>query len=350
MRLVFTFLGVGLSMLIFGSMLMMMDSIEDVAIGGMERNIGWSAQVALGYQGDGPVIDWAEEHNAEYERLIQLPFSLVDDNKQLIATGLEHFSTTLDDSLMALELSLGAMPALGATPSEVLVDEGTAHFLGWEVGDVEKVAFGAAEIDITIAGITEGEMVRTLYFHRSDLAAQTGIPATSVLLALPEGVEVNQELGALSVGVTEVAQLRETFTTLMEQQKQFFNAILFLGLMIAVVVLFNTLLMNLSERDLELSTLRVLGASIWRLGGMLLVEHLIIGVVGGIIGAVISLYGAQAMIQASIQWAFFFKIETNWSIVYGLITTVVAISVALVPFGMWRISKMELVEKVKALG
>jgi ABC-type antimicrobial peptide transport system permease subunit len=83
---------------------------------------------------------------------------------------------------------------------------------------------------------------------------------------------------------------------------------------------------------------------------MLLVEHLIIGVVGGILGAFISLYGAQAMIASSVQWAFFFKIEANWTIIYSLITTVVVISVALVPFGMWRISKMELVEKVKTLG
>ena len=350
MRLLFTFLGVGLSMLIFGSMMMMMDSIEDVAIGGMDRNIGWNAQVALGYQGDGPVIEWAAEHNAEYERIIQLPFSILDNNKQLIATGLEHFSTTLDDSLNALDLLVGEMPLAGASPSEVLVDEGTAYFMDWEVGGVETVSFGASEIEINIVGITEGEMTRTLYFHRADLAIQTGIPATAVLLALPDGGEVDQALGALSVGVTEISQLRETFTTLMEQQQQFFNAILFLGILIAVVVLFNTLLMNLSERDLELATLRVLGASIWRLGGMLLVEHLIIGVIGGIIGAIISLYGAQAMIQASVQWAFFFKIEPNWTIIYSLITTVVVISVALVPFGMWRISKMELVEKVKTLG
>jgi putative ABC transport system permease protein len=350
MRLMFTFMGVGLSMLIFGSMQMMMDSIEDVTLGGIDRNIGWTAQVALGNQGDAPVVEWATDNNVEYERSIQLPFSVVGENKLLVATGLDQFSTDLDDSLSAITLSVGEMPAVSSTPLEVLVDEGTAHFLEWEVGSLGTVGFGASEVDVSVSGITTGEMARTMYFHRSDLEEVTGIPATSVLLAIPEGLDFSQDLGALSVGITEISGLIETFTTLMNQQQQFFNAILFLGVLIAIVVLFNTLLMNLSERDLELATLRVLGASIWRLGSMLLVEHLIIGVVGGILGAFISLYGAQAMIASSVQWAFFFKIEANWTIIYSLITTVVVISVALVPFGMWRISKMELVEKVKTLG
>ena len=39
------------------------------------------------------------------------------------------------------------------------------------------------------------------------------------------------------------------------------QVIYFIGGLMAVAVLFNTLLINLSERDTELATLRVLGAS-----------------------------------------------------------------------------------------
>ena len=136
----------------------------------------------------------------------------------------------------------------------------------------------------------------------------------------------------------------------MDKQKKFFNAILFLGILIATVVLFNTLLMNLAERDQELATLRVLGAPIGRLGTMLFLEHLVIGIIGGLIGCLFSFYGAQLMIEASVQWAFYFTVKADPSALGIILGTVVFISVALTPFGMWRIRKMDLVEKVKAQG
>ena len=40
----------------------------------------------------------------------------------------------------------------------------------------------------------------------------------------------------------------------------------------------NTMIMNVAERDFELATLRVLGASTKRLGAMLLFESLLIGI------------------------------------------------------------------------
>jgi putative ABC transport system permease protein len=232
----------------------------------------------------------------------------------------------------------------------VLIDEGTSVFLEWKFGETQKVMFGDRGKEVHIIGITQGEMLRTVHFHQDDLAEVLGISATSVMLQLPEGTEVDDDLGALSLGITLRQSTLDAFAEMMDKQKKFFNAILCMGILVATVVLFNTLLMNLVERDQELATLRVLGADLNRLGIMLFLEHLVIGVIGGLIGCLFSVYGAQLMIEASVQWAFYYTVKADPSALAIIMGTVVFISVALTPFGMWRIRKMDLVEKVKATG
>ena len=122
-----------------------------------------------------------------------------------------------------------------------------------------------------------------------------------------------------------------------------------LGLLIAFAVLFNTLVMNIAERDFELSTLRVLGAPMNKLGVMLLGEHLFIGIVGGIIACFASVFMATMMVDSMVQWAFYFTIEPTLSHIFIIGGIVVGMAVALTPLGMWRIYKMNLVEKIKDL-
>ena len=135
----------------------------------------------------------------------------------------------------------------------------------------------------------------------------------------------------------------------MEQQEGIFLAIQGLGILIAVAVLFNTLVMNLAERDTELATLRVLGASNNRLGLMLFGEHLGIGLIGGVLGCVFSILGTKLMMSTFVSWTAYFTVAPSNDSIFILIGIVVFISISMTPFGMWRIKKMDLVEKVKDL-
>jgi putative ABC transport system permease protein len=121
----------------------------------------------------------------------------------------------------------------------------------------------------------------------------------------------------------------------------------FLGIIVAVAVLFNTLVMNLAERDQELATLRVLGASTTRLGSMLLGENFAIGLIGGIFGAIFAYFGTVYLASTFSSWTFYIVVVPSPNVVLFLILTVLIISLAITPYGIWRLRNMNLADKVK---
>jgi len=96
-------------------------------------------------------------------------------------------------------------------------------------------------------------------------------------LNYPDDVEVDSALGEASLGIVKRQTLLNGINSLLDQQTQIFQTMMYLGLLFTIVVMFNTMIMNVAERDFELATLRVLGASTRSLGTMLLFESLLIG-------------------------------------------------------------------------
>ena len=346
-RLAFTFFAVGLSMLILGSMLFMMDSMEDFFIGNADESSNWDQQAIVFPGMELEIVEWADENSIDYELLLTLPANPEGDSRQLTAMGLDVFSTSGNQAMQTLSLIEGELPNQGNELPEVLVDEGIQHFLGWDVGEVHAIRFGSQLVEFKITGITEGEIARTVYFHRADLVSEVDLEATSVFLTYPEGFNRTNELGDMSIGIIDKQETIDAMESLMEMQQGFFLAIQVIGVVIAIVVLFNTLIINLAERDLELATLRVLGAPISRIGSMMLGEHFAIGLIGGVLGAIFSILGTQWMISSFVQWSFYFKVDADPLISSYLVAIVLFISIALTPFGMWRVHRMDLVEKVK---
>lgn len=347
-RLVFTFFAVGLSMLIFGSMLLMTSTLEDAIVGNVEENQNWDVEVVVPFGGELDVNEWADLKGANHESMLVFPANPEGDSRYLLTYGLDTISTDAN-SMIIIDLKEGKIPNANSDISQVLIDEGLQHFLDWQIGQTQTLMFGSTPKQIEITGITQGEVSRTVYFHRGDLSPIVGIEATSVLLQLPEGVVVDNELGEISLGVTQKEDLVDTYQSLVEKQQGIFGAVLSLGIIIAIIVLFNTLLMNLAERDVEIATLRVLGAPINKIGGMMLGEHIAIGLIGGILACIFTYLGTQALISSFVQWAFFLTVKLDYIIIVQLIGIVVLISVILTPYGMYRISRMNLVDKVKDL-
>ena len=349
MRVGFTFFAVGISMLLFGAMLFMMDSMEDSLLGSIKDKQSWDIQASAPIGGEDAVIDWVEENEGNYELMINFPIGLVDDNREMLGYGLDGFST-IDDksSMISVELLSGELPSSNNDKPQVLIDQGTSEFLDWKTGDVVSIMVGNSIHDVEITGITKGEVSRTIYFHRADLSEITGVESTSILIQIPDESSL-EGLSNITVGYSLNSDSIKTVESLLEEQQKALGAVQFLGIIIAIAVLFNTLLMNLAERDTELATLRVLGAPMSKVGKMMFWEHLGIGLIGGILGAIFAYFGTVLLIQSQVQWAFYFTIEPQFAATFTIVGIIVGISIALTPIGMWRIRKMDLVEKVKDL-
>ena len=348
-RLMMTFLAVGISLMLFGSVQMMSAGLQDTIVGGLEEQQSWDAQVYLGEGGEASIIEWADERGATYESLIEMPLGAVDD-----ADGLERVFTLVgfdsyENGMRNVNVIEGERPQSSDGPSEVMMDEGSMAFLGWSVGEQHTVLLNGAEHEVAVVGTTRGELVRTMYFLRADLGEALGVDATSMYLALPEGVDVDASLAEISMGVVERQTLIDGMNSLIEQQTQIFQAMMYLGLMFTIAVMFNTMIMNVAERDFELATLRVLGASTRSLGFMLLFESLLIGIIGGLVGVAFAYGGAVGLAASFSSWQFFVAIVVVPSVAYQLMAGVIVIAIAMTPIGIWRLRRMDLVEKVKDL-
>ena len=335
-------------MLLFGSTTLMMSSMEEMTVGSVEDDQNWDIQANVLFGGEDEVIQWVDDKGGYHERIITFPANPINDSRVISANGMEVLSTE-SSALIQLDLKEGKLPEAGLQTNQILIDEGLNHFLGWETGEIQTLVFGSTPAHVEIVGITQGEMRRTVYFHRSDLAKIVGVEATAVLIDLPEGAVADSDLGNVSLVVIEKEDLISSYESILEQQQGFLGSILFLGILIAIVVLFNTLIINLSERDREIATLRVLGAPMNRLGWMMFGEHLAIGLIGGVLAFVFTLVGTQAMVSSFVQWSFYMTVSADPVVAMQLIGIVVFISVILTPYGMRRIRKMDLVEKVKDL-
>jgi putative ABC transport system permease protein len=251
--------------------------------------------------------------------------------------------------MRSVSLLEGDAPVSDTMVPQVMMDEGSMTFLGWSVGERHTVTLNGAETEVEITATSTAELARTMYFLREDLGEILGVNATSIYLELPDDVEVDSALGEVSLGIVERQTLLNGINSLLDQQTQIFQTMMYLGLLFTVVVMFNTMIMNVAERDFELATLRVLGASTRNLGTMLLFESLLIGIIGGIVGVLFAYGGAVGLAASFSSWQFYVPVNIVPSVAWQLMSGVILIAVAMTPFGVWRLRKMDLVEKIKDL-
>lgn len=350
-RLSMTFLAVGISLMLAGSIQMMTVGLTDTIVGGLEEGQTWDFQVYTQPGGEDAIIEWAEERDAIHEPIIELPFGTLQDSSGVDRTftliALQGYAE--GQSMRNVEIISGDAPVQTSGTLQVMMDEGSLDMAGWAIGDTRTVDVAGTSTEIQITGSVRGEVARTMFFLQPDLSSIIGIEATAIYLQIPEGVEVDDSLANISTTIQDRQVLLEGITSLLEQQTQVLSTIMGLGILFTLAVMFNTMVMNIAERDFELATLRVLGASTAGLGSMLLFESVLIGLVGGLVGVLFAFGGAIGLAASFSTWQFYFPVVLVPSVAYQLMGIVLVIAIAMVPIGIWRLRNMDLVEKVKDL-
>jgi putative ABC transport system permease protein len=206
----------------------------------------------------------------------------------------------------------GADYASGAAPRDadaVTVDARTAAQQHWHVGDTVTIATGQPAQRFEISGIatlgsTGGErfviftpaetkrLYGTARYSQIDVAAAGGTNLTTlaaqITRRLPSGLVVQRTQTQVQAAVSRIST---AFSTLDDGLLAF----AIVAVLIGALVIFNTFATTATQRRRELSLLRALGATRGQVLRASLLEALIIGAAGALLGAVAGPFVALAV-------------------------------------------------------
>ena len=342
-RLVVTLLALSLAMVILGGTMMFISGFSGAFNEAVDEQENWEYQIAAYPSSIDNITQWAQNDTLTFELTLTNQATLFDSNKDLTLKGYDVLSEN-DDAMHRFNLLDGTMPEQGQIVPEVILDEGSAELESYSIGDTLTIDFEGKEHDLKVVGIAR-ELTRSIHFHRADLSQIVDAEANGALVVLSDEGNI-EDVRFSTISIVEKEAMVEGFNELIEQQKNAMQAVYVLGGIMAIAILFNTLLINLSERDSELATLRVLGASRTRLAVILTVEHTFIGLVGGIAGALASIAYYAGMSNAFSTWAFHIPVIINTAVFLQIIGFVLVAALLTTPVGILRIGRMNLLEVV----
>jgi putative ABC transport system permease protein len=238
---------------------------------------------------------------------------LLDANGKPISTHDQAVGFSIDAGeprLNPLRLTDGHWPA---GSREVAIDAGTAAKHGFAVGETIAVAGPGPVRRFTISGIAEFTTLDSIggltlaifdvptaqvFFDRAGrfdeilVAAKQGVSPEELVRAigpiLPAGAEV-------ATGEAEVASQAEGTNEYIALLRKFMLAFGGVALFVGAFVIFNTLSTTVAQRTRELATLRTLGATRRQVLGSVVLESLVIGSVGSVIGFLLGPALAKAL-------------------------------------------------------
>ena len=342
-RLLATLLALSLAMVILGGNMMFVSGFTGAFSEATDAQENWEYQIAAYPSGLENITTWAEGNTSAFELTLVAQATISGTSKAIDLKGNDVLSEQ-DDALHRLNLLKGKLPIEGQSPAEGILDEGSADLEGYKIGDTISIEFEGEQHTIEIVGIAR-ELSRSIYMHRADVQPIVGQDANGALLVTKEGVDI-EDIRFSTISIVEKETMVATFEELIEQQKAMMQSIYVLGALMAIAILFNTLLINLSERDAELATLRVLGASRTRLAIILTVEHMFIGLVGGLAGALASVGFYSGVASVSSTWIFHIPVVIDYTVFSQIIGFVLVAALLTTPVGIYRIGRMNLLEVV----
>jgi ABC-type antimicrobial peptide transport system permease subunit len=245
---------------------------------------------------------------------------ILDNRGKAINTqGAPSFGFGIDPSISRfnpLRLKAGRWPA---SPTETVIDRGTADDQGYKIGDTVRIATLKPVRRFNLVGIAQYGSVASI--GQATFAVFT-IPEAQKLLeregqldaisvAGKAGVSQEQLVDEIKAALpADKVEVRTAQQQVREDKKQvsFTKIIRYLllsfagiALFVGAFVIFNTLSITIAQRIRELATLRTIGASRRQLLGSVGLEALVIGTLASIVGLVLGIglaWGLQELFKA----------------------------------------------------
>jgi putative ABC transport system permease protein len=222
--------------------------------------------------------------------------------QQVTKNGTPHIVYGIEpDDMLRLK------PAWKVTGRFFTANESRVMVIGSELASRENLApgsvlpFGPDQEPFTIVGVlqptgTEDDNFHFLplreaqrVFNKEGLITTIAVRVTDVR-QIPS---VAKELETIpDIQVVTMAQVTGTIMNLVGTARSLLLSVIVVAVIISAAGITNTLLMSVNERTLEIGMMKAIGASGCHIGVLLITETVIITLLGGIFGIIVSLAGA----------------------------------------------------------
>jgi putative ABC transport system permease protein len=150
------------------------------------------------------------------------------------------------------------------------------------------------------------------------------------------------------VRITDASSRLSSITSTLGTITTFIMAIGGISLVVAAVSIFNVMMMSVKERVQEIGILLSIGTEKGEVRRMFLYEALILGIIGAIVGGIMSFIIGYTVVQAMIgSTAYFFRPESLIYIPYGMIIGVVVCVVSGL-YPAWMASNMDPIDALRS--
>ncbi len=220
---------------------------------------------------------------------VRQTFTRTQDGDRTIVTGADPDALA---QVINLTFTQGSLSDLGL--GNAVTDTDTATANGYRVGQTLKLAFPNGPGSLRLVGLYEpAGLYQGFIVDKPTIASLGSLEQDSAIYvrlmpnADPAAVraDLDQRLTAFpTVQVQDQRQFKDDIRSQVTRVLGFLFALLALGVLIAFLGIVNTLLLSVVERTREIGLLRAVGASRSQVRWMIVIEALLLGIFGALLG------------------------------------------------------------------
>ncbi len=286
------------------------------------------------------------------ERVYLTPAEMRVDSKR---TNVELLAVQEDTRLHGFDLGGGKAAGEALGGGGIILTKGVADKLDVGVGDRVGVTTEAGSALVAVSGVSKeftGGLAYLSLATKDDLGLPGGFNAVWLETASrSDSEEVQAALYQMSgiQGVQIKEEIRDDWREMMALYNVMTGVIVAFCMVMAAAIVFNTMTVNVLERERETATMRTLGAGRASVGLMLVAEGLIFSLLAILPGLALGTVAASYLIHT---WSseFFTMWFHMYPMTYMMIVAVIIVAalVSTVP-SIWHSNRMNLAEATKIL-
>ena len=286
------------------------------------------------------------------ERVYLAPAEIRVDSKR---TNIELVAVQEDSRLHGFDLGGGktADEALGG--GGIILTKGVADKLDVGVGDSLDITTEAVSASVAVSGVSKeftGGLSYVSLATKEDLGLPGGFNAVWLDTTSPSAsADAQAALYGLPgiQGVQIKEEIRNDWDEMMSLYNVMAGVIVAFCMVMAGAIVFNTMTVNVLERERETATMRTLGAGRPSVGLMLVAEGLIFSLLAILPGLALGTIAASYLVHtwSSEFWTMWFHMHTTTYVMIAVVIVVAAL-VSTIP-SIWHSNRMNLAEATKVL-